>query len=49
MLKRPFRDTPSAGFSGVKPGDAMSNRLLAALPAPDLHLLEPELEMIALD
>ena len=27
----------------------MGNRLLAALPAPDLDLLEPELELIALD
>ena len=27
----------------------MGNRLLAALPAPDLALLEPDLEMIALD
>jgi len=57
MLKRPFRGSPNgerrrhvtAGSSAVNPGDALSNRLLAALPAPDLHLLEPELETIALE
>jgi CRP-like cAMP-binding protein len=57
MLKPPFRDTPdgerrrrvTAGISPVTPGGAMSNRLLAALPAPDLNLLEPELETIALE
>jgi len=37
------------GFSAVKPRSGRGNRLLAALPAPELDLLEPELEMIALD
>jgi len=33
----------------VTPPAGMGNRLLAALPAPDLDLLRPELEIIALD
>jgi CRP-like cAMP-binding protein len=37
------------GLSAVTPRGGMGNRLLAALPAPELDLLEPELEMIALD
>jgi CRP-like cAMP-binding protein len=41
--------TRHRGFSAVKPRGGMGNRLLAALPAPELDLLEPELEMIALD
>jgi len=41
--------TLHGGFSAVKPRGGMGNRLLAALSAPDLDLLEPELEMIALD
>src|SRR5262249_39588679 len=35
--------------SGVKPSGEFGNQLLAGLPAPDLGLLRPDLERVALD
>jgi CRP-like cAMP-binding protein len=36
-------------FSGAKPSGEFGNQLLAGLPAPDLGLLRPDLERVALD
>ena len=57
MFRPPFRDTPNGDGRGrftadsraVTPPAGTGNRLLAALPASDLDLLKPELEVIALD
>lgn len=38
-----------SGFPVVTPRGGMGNRLLAALPASDLALLKPELELVTLD
>jgi CRP-like cAMP-binding protein len=40
---------PHRRFPAVTSPGGIRNRLLAALPAPDLDLLGPELEMVALD
>src|SRR5258705_4661098 len=40
---------PYHGFPAVTPPGGIGNRLLAALPASDLDLLRPELEMVPLD
>jgi CRP-like cAMP-binding protein len=40
---------PDRGLPSVRPPGGIGNRLLAALPASDFNLLEPELETVAVD